>query len=284
MNTTTAKAPALLPGFPTAEALWAEARLILSEVMLACGDPNTIAQHNDLPRARHRQIAANIRFTEQMTRRIILLLASERAKTLPPNEDSPLRLAAPTATFSSPTHVGEVAAVQSTDDGGGPPPAITRSTPATRKHFDTYAPSSEWRGVCFHVITPVRAPRPNRNPTAQQRHRLHWKNRIRQMEAIGMRNNFVPRYEPRPDVLTASLARRAEAVRRAAANPEPVVERVARWLQRVRDKNRLANLQRRISAAAEPPRKQSYGWLCCGPLIMAATVPLNEALAYLNSG
>jgi hypothetical protein len=302
----------------SADKLWEEARTILGEVLLSCGDPNTIAQLNDVPRARHTQMATNIRFSEEMTRRIVLLLAADRAKHLPPLEKrpgrpapaetsaltrGPFRLADCVSDPPPPTKPGEDIShgcPPSPSGGGGGSPPLGGETegaasqrladvpapppPAPKSILDSYAPSSTWRGVSFAVITPRNKPRKNRNPTARERHARHRKERLQHYEEMGFRRMPVPRYAPKPEVLTAPLAKRAEAVRRVAENPEPVVERTARWLQRLREKNRVANLKRRLSVPIEAPRKRSYGWLCCGPLITALAAPLNKALGYLNSG
>jgi hypothetical protein len=313
MNGTQALPPWMTNGQLSADKLWEEARTILGEVLLSCGDPNTIAQLNDVPRARHTQMATNIRFSEEMTRRIVLLLAADRAKHLPPLEKRPERRAPtdPSALKRGPHRLADCVsdppppAMPGEDiphgcppspsgGGGGSPPLGGETEGAGREAdgshsapkpiLDSYAPSSTWRGVSFAVITPRNKPRKNRNPTARERHARRRKERLQHYEEMGFRRMPVPRYAPKPEVLTAPLAKRAEAVRRVAENPEPVVERTARWLQRLREKNRLANLKRRLSVPVEAPRKRSYGWLCCGPLITALAAPLNKALGYLNSG
>jgi hypothetical protein len=273
----------------TLDALWAEAREIFKEVLKLCGSPQDLAQLVAVRTAEHAKLSDMVHESERLVRRIVILLAAQKAHDLPPvkpRETPPLSPASPAHARA---HEREM--VQTRDAHLHPQQhgAAVRE-PRPRATFPglpcailAETPAEEWR-VSFRILRNSAPPQRDRI-SARTRHNRHWRARKARLEAAGVRKPYIPPYQPKRTMMTGRLAMRVEAMRRVISNPDPFIHRTARRMQRLRAANRTLNLPIRFIASSEPPRrKNSLGWLHCGPAIRALNRPACEALKFLDTG
>ncbi len=291
----------------TDAALWAETKAIFQDVLKLCGSPQELAGRVAMLHAEHAKKADIIRESERLVRRIILVMAAKKAQELPPVKPRTLSTASPAkAGDTCPDGIAQnsemacraIAQRRREGAGGQRPPGISPNTdlaPADPANTDlepfpglpcyvlANTPAEQWR-VHFSVLRQKPGAQPGRI-SARTRHNRLWREKKARLEAAGMRKPYTPPFQPRRYMMTGRLAKRLEAVNRTINNPDPVILRTARRMQRLRAYNRRANFPIYFVASAEPPgRGNSLGWLYCGDAIRALNPSAIAALKYLESG
>jgi hypothetical protein len=288
---------------PNTPDFWAEARAILGQAIQKCGEPQDLAEFGVLARAEHHAQSEFIHFLETLVGRLITIAAVALAPLL-----KPVKARADCLPQSKAGGGGSRALARETEGGeersrSDETQRVSRderrepqgerlgkasgvpTTPTTRRLADLSAPPEEWR-VSFSVLRQQRQPLhgANRPVSRRQQHNRDWRERCARLEAAGVRKPYKPPYQPRRFVSVFALAMRLEALRRVIADPAPYIHRLARRLNRIRAYNKIANRPRVLGDRLRNPAKRSIGWLCCGGPITALTLPMRDALTFVDSG